>query len=118
MTTSGDPAICIKFAISGAPTNESCDDLWEWAPPDIFDIAESIEDVRGGARPISTRCCGAVAAIGRVLVGEPSVGFEFRIGSDTLRELPFVSYSGRSYLLLPQMSWDTKSGSPEYITFD
>jgi hypothetical protein len=101
MTASGDPAVCIRFAISRDPLDESCDDLCEWAPPDILDIAESIDDVLGGALPISTRCCGAVAAIGgRILVGEPPEGFEFRIGSDTLREVPFVSLGVRPYLFI------------------
>jgi hypothetical protein len=35
-----------------------------------------------------------------VLVGEPPEDFEFRTGSDTLRELPFVSWRGRPYLLV------------------
>ena len=66
--------------------------MCEWVLPEIVEIAESIEDVLGGARPISTRCFGAVPAIGgRVLAGEPPEGFEFRTGSDTLRELPFAS---------------------------
>lgn len=54
-------------------------------------MAESIEDVLGGARPISARCLGAVAAIGgRELVGDPPRGREVKIGSDTLREVAFV----------------------------
>jgi hypothetical protein len=61
-------------------------------PPESEDIAESMEEVRGGARAISTRCWGAVAAIGgRVLVGEPPEGLEVRTGSETLREAAFVS---------------------------
>jgi hypothetical protein len=92
MTASGDPAACIRFAISGEAPEESWEDLYECVPADIVEIAESMEDVLGGARPISTLCCGAVAAIGRlVLVGEPPDGFEFRTGSDTLRGVPFVS---------------------------
>lgn len=55
------------------------------------DRAESIDDVRGAARPISTRCDGAEAAInGGVLVGESPKGLAVRIGSETLREVPFV----------------------------
>ena len=52
------------------------------------DMAESIEDVRAGPLPISTRCGGAVAAIGGfVLVGEPAGGLETARGSETLREV-------------------------------
>ena len=78
----------------------SCEDLWECAPPEREDIAESMEDVLGGPRPISIRCLGAVAAIGGrvVVVGEPPEGFEVRTGSETLREGPFVSWTGRLYL--------------------
>jgi len=55
-------------------------------------MAESIDEVRGGPLAISIRCLGAVAAIGnRALVGEPPAGFEFRRGSETLREEAIVS---------------------------
>ena len=86
--------------ISGDPAaDESCEDLCECEVPDNDDIAESIEDVRGAFRAMSTRCCGAVAAIGgRVLVGEPPEGLEVRTGSETLRGVAFVSFRGRPYL--------------------
>ncbi len=100
ITASGDPAAWMRFPISGVPWI-SCDDLWEWVPPERDDIAESIDDVRGAARAISIRCLGAVAAIGgRVLVGEPPGGFEVRTGSETLLEEAFVSFIGRGNLLL------------------
>jgi hypothetical protein len=76
----------------------SCEFLCE-CPPDNEDIAESIDDVRGGARAISTLCAGATAAIdGRVPGGEPPDGFEFTTGSETLREVAFESWEGREYL--------------------
>jgi hypothetical protein len=33
-----------------------------------------------------------------VVVGEPPEGFEVRTGSETLREVPFVSWIGSLYL--------------------
>jgi hypothetical protein len=80
------------------PEGMSCEFLCE-CPPDNDEIAESIEDVRGGARAISALCAGATAAIdGRVPGGEPPDGFEFTTGSETLREAPFESWRGRGYL--------------------
>jgi hypothetical protein len=35
-----------------------------------------------------------------VVVGEPPEGFEIRTGSETLRRVPFVSWTGRLYLKL------------------
>lgn len=73
--------------------------LWAWCALDIDEIAESIDDVRGAFRPISTRCCGALAGMdGLGLVGELSESFGFRGGSDALRRAPFVSRVGRGYL--------------------
>lgn len=96
MTASGDPAACIRFAMSGvAPACKSCEPFFECVPPDREEIAESIDDVRGGPRAISTRCA---EAIGRVLEEEPPGGFEIRTGSETLLEGPFVSCIGRGYL--------------------
>lgn len=61
-------------------------------PPDIEDIAESIEEVRGGPLAISALCLGAVAAIGtRVLTGDFPEDFVFTTESDTLREDVFES---------------------------
>ena len=99
MTASGDPAAWIRFAISGEPPEcISCELLCE-CPPDNDEIAESIDDVRGGARAISALCAGATAAIGgRVPGGEPPDGFEFTTGSETLREGTFESWRGRVYL--------------------
>jgi len=99
MTASGDPAAWMRLAMSGEPPEgTSCEFLCE-CPPDIDEIAESIEDVRGGARVISTLCAGATAAIGgRVPVSEPPGGFDFTIGSETLREAAFESWIGRGYL--------------------
>lgn len=78
----------------------SCEPLFECPCPDIEEMAESIEDVLGGARPISARCAGVVAAIaGRVPVEEkPPGALEIRTGSDTLRVASFVSLTGRAYL--------------------
>lgn len=88
----------MRLAMSGEPPEESCEFLWE-CPADNDEIAESIEDVRGGARVISTLCAGATAAIGgRVPVGEPPDGFDFTTGSETLREAAFESWRGRGYL--------------------
>lgn len=85
--------------ISGACT--SCDRDCACPLPDIVDIAESIEDVLGGARPISARCLGAVAAIGgRELVGDPPGGREVKTESETLREAAFVDLEECSYLWL------------------
>lgn len=86
--------------MSGAP-GISCEDLCECVPPESDDIAESIDEVRGAALAISTRCLGAVAAMGggRVLVGEPPEGLEVRRGSDTLLCEAFVSFVTRSGLL-------------------
>lgn len=69
-------------------------------PPDKDDIAESIDEVRGGARPISTRCGGAVGAIvGLVLLEDDAPGgFEVTTGSDTFRGATFDSLGGREYL--------------------
>ena len=86
------------MAISREALEGSCEDFCEF-PRDNEDIAESIDDCRGAARPISTRCGGAVAAMGsRESVGEPLEGSEVRTGSETLREVPFVLYWGLSYL--------------------
>jgi hypothetical protein len=74
------------------PAGKSCEFLCE-CPPDNDEIAESIEDVRGGARVISILCAGATAAI-----GEPPDGFDFTTGSETLREAAFESWRGRGYL--------------------
>lgn len=72
--------------------------------PESDEIAESMEEVRGGALAVSARCAAELEAIvGRVLVGVlvggPPEGFEFRAGSDTLREAPLVSKIGWLYLL-------------------
>jgi len=68
-------------------------------PPDNDEIAESIDDVRRGARAISTLCAGTTAAIGgRVPSGDPPDGFEVRTGSETLRGAAFESWRGRVYL--------------------
>jgi len=89
MTASGDPAACMRLAISRLPLNESWEDFCELLIPEMFDIAESIEDVRGACPAMSTRCWGAVAAIGlRVVVGEPPGAVEVRTESETLREVP------------------------------
>lgn len=69
------------------------------------EIAESIEDVRGGGRPISTRCEGAVAAMGGDLViGDEEEPPMFRTGSETLRGVAFVSCNGRPYLMENQQA--------------
>jgi hypothetical protein len=69
------------------------------------EIAESIEDVRGGGRPISTRCAGAVAAmVGDLVVGEVEEPPMFRTGSETLRGVAFVSCKGRPYLIESQQA--------------
>lgn len=62
MTASGDPAVCIKFPISGDSPRAcaSCEALCECAP-DMEEIAESIEDVRGTPRAIAARCSGRAA---------------------------------------------------------
>ena len=88
---SGDPPECI-----------SCEFLYECVLPDSDEMAESIDDVRGGARAISTLCAGATAAIGgRVPSGEPPDGFDVMTGSETLRDAAFESWSGREYLHMP-----------------
>ena len=117
MTAWGDPAACIRLAISGEALDESRDDLCE-CPPDNVDIAESIDEVLGGALPISARWCGAVAAMGcLVLVDEPPGGFEFRTGSETLLGVPFVSCRGRSDLLLLVSNGQTYSMDCDYLVF-
>ena len=52
MTASADPAAFIKFDISGVfDLKASCDDFWDWeVTEDMFEIAESIDDVRGNDR--------------------------------------------------------------------
>jgi hypothetical protein len=98
MTASGDPAACIIPAMSGGPLDDcmSWEDFCECVLLESEDIAESIEDVRGGARPISTRCGGAVATMGgRVVCGEPPEDFEIRRESETLRRVAFESIEGR-----------------------
>lgn len=100
MTASGLPAARTRFAISGDPSAfKSCEPFFECPLPDRDEIAESMEDVLGGARPISARCAGVAAAmVGRVPVEKPPGGLEFRTGSDTLRVASFVSLTGRAYL--------------------
>jgi len=94
----------MRFAISG-DAEESCEEFCDCEAPDRFEIAESIEDVRGAARPMSTLCCGAVAAIGRRVpvgelgeVGEVLDDFAAKTESETLREEPYTSCKGRPYL--------------------
>jgi hypothetical protein len=55
------------------------------------EMAESIDEVRGGPRAISIRCGGAVAAMGgRLSVGDESPpALEVAMGSETLRKGPF-----------------------------
>lgn len=80
---------------------ESCEFLCECPLLDIEEIAESIEEVRGGCRPISIRCAGVVDVIaGGLSVGEVEPTFA-RIGVETLRIGAFevVSCNGRPYLL-------------------
>jgi hypothetical protein len=96
MTASEDPAVCMRLAMSGDADPgacESCEDLCEWVPADMDEMAESIDEVRGGPRAISIRCGGAVAAMGgRVPVGDVSPpAWEVRMGSETLRKEPFVA---------------------------
>jgi len=107
MTASDEPAACIRFAMSGDPepwARKSCEDFWEWPPADMEEMAESIDDVRGGLRAISTRCEGALAAMGGVvLVGDESApGLEFRIGSEKLRKEAFDWLAG--FPVLPHIS--------------
>jgi hypothetical protein len=95
MTASGDPAVWMRWPMSGGADPgacESCEDLCECVPTDIEEIAESIDEVRGGPRAMSIRCGGAVAAIGgRVPVGDESPpALEVAMGSETLRKGPFV----------------------------
>jgi hypothetical protein len=55
------------------------------------EMAESMEDVRGGGRARSIRGWVAVAAIGGcVVVDEPAEGLAMGTGSETLRGVPFV----------------------------
>jgi hypothetical protein len=90
----------MSFAMSPElPALRSCEDLCECVLPDSDEMAESIDEVRGGPRATSGRYDGALEAIvGRELVGEPPGGFEFRMGSETLREVAFVSADERLYL--------------------
>lgn len=70
----------------------SCEDLGEWLLPEIDDIAESIEDVRGGPLVISARYIADFDAMtDDVLLCELTEGVDFRTGSETLRDEPFVS---------------------------
>jgi hypothetical protein len=74
--------------------------------PESEEIAESIEEVRGGALAIAPRPAGALDAIvGRVLGGESPgkspVDLEFRMGSETLREVALVSNIERANLHHP-----------------
>lgn len=63
--------------------------MWEWLA-DIVDIAESIDDVRGGPRVISTRCGGAVVAMGgRMSADDTPPGFAIERGAETLLKEPF-----------------------------
>jgi hypothetical protein len=74
------------------PAFRSCEDLCECVLPDSDEMAESIDEVRGGPLAISARGAGALEAIvGRELGGEPPRGFEFKMESETLREVAFVS---------------------------
>ena len=48
MTASGEPAVCMRWEISGSPEAESCDGLCEcMVPREMVEIAESIDEVRG-----------------------------------------------------------------------
>jgi hypothetical protein len=91
--------------------------LCECVLPDNDEIAESIDDVRGGARAISTLCAGATAAIGgRVPSGEPPDGFDVRTGSETLREAAFDSWGGRVYLDTLDISISRENGFTAVVT--
>lgn len=71
-------------------------------------MAESIDDVLGAACPISTRCAGAVAAIGGAeRLCEPPGGRVIISGSDTLLEFPSNGLFDRLGLLraCQQMYW-------------
>lgn len=64
--------------------------------PDIDEIAESMEDVRGGPLAISARCAGTFDAMaGLAMLGESPEGVGFNTGSETLRDVSFVSNTGR-----------------------
>lgn len=83
--------------ISAGPT--SCDALCEWPLPDIEEIAESMEDVRGLPRAISARCEDAIALVGgRELFNEFVIGLSIVTESDTLLELVGISFSGPPFL--------------------
>ena len=64
------------------------------------EIAESIEDVRGGPLAISARWGAADAICDREVVEEPAEDLDFRRGSEALRVVPFVSLDRRLGLML------------------
>jgi hypothetical protein len=93
MTASAEPAVWIRLPISGveAPLSlESSDDFCECEPTEMEEIAESIEDVRGGPRAISIRF-ELVAGIGGLVIVGAGSSFPRDLirGSDTLLEEPF-----------------------------
>lgn len=52
MTASGDPAVWMRLEMSGRPEAESCDGRCECIVlRDTFEIAESMDEVRGIGRP-------------------------------------------------------------------
>jgi hypothetical protein len=67
---------------------------------DMDDMAESMDDVRGGPRAISIRFGEAVAAMGgRVPSVEPPPELSVGIGSETLLRGTFGAFGGLSALL-------------------
>jgi hypothetical protein len=98
MTASGDPAAWTRLAMSAGP--RSCEPLCECPPPDMEEIAESIEDVRGLPRAISALWDGGIVfAGGRELFDELVVGLRIVTESETLREPLVVSLKGSPFLL-------------------
>lgn len=86
MTASADPAAFIRLPMSGdSPrTSESVDALCECeVPPDIEDMAESMEEVRGTPRARAARCSGT-EDIGGVAAGGLPPNLAAATGSDVL----------------------------------
>ncbi|KAI9053262.1 hypothetical protein LZ554_002229 [Drepanopeziza brunnea f. sp. 'monogermtubi'] len=75
--------------MSRDPAWKSCEPDLE-CPPEIEDIAESIDDVRGGPSAMSPRGAELDAMAVRTPGGGPPEGLEIMTGSETLLEEPFV----------------------------
>ena len=94
MTDSGLPAALIKFAISPDPTMPSCADFWRLDLEEIAEMAESIDEFRGGFPAGSARAPVDPGMMGGRVEGGPPGGGAATSGSETLR----TSFGKRSEL--------------------